>query len=203
MNENLFRPRALLDTDGVLGNFHEPCLDLINEIGGTKFTLDDLKEWDLFNALGVDKDVKAEVYRRMKEPGWCTNLPVYPGAVEGVAKLRAVADVYIVTSPMNGPTWTSERDEWLYRHFGFKTKQIIHTSAKYVCAGDALIDDKIENLVKWKSGHPKGLAIRWLVPQYKSQVYSDGPTTADWDEICAMMFNSFDHRNRTWQSPTI
>lgn len=183
------RPRILLDVDGPLADFHRPCLDIINELTGREYTLDMLTEWNLFEALGVSETVKSKTYARMKESGWCSTIPVCPGAVEGVELLRSVADVYACTSPMNGPTWTHERDGWLSRHFGFTSKQIIHTSAKYVCAGDMLIDDKIENLDKWKSWHPGGLAVRWIMPQYSKHVYKNGPSTSSWEDIADMIKN--------------
>lgn len=196
------RPRVLLDVDGVLADFHTPCLDLINRYGGTKHSMNDLSEWDLFNALGIDPEVKHLVYEYMKQPGWCRQIGVYPEAKEGVARLREVADVYVVTSPMNGPTWTHERDRWLMYHFGFTTKQIVHTSAKYLCAGDALIDDKIDNLLKWKRCHPGGLGIRWIVKQYRHHEY-EGPSTDNWDKVIELVQTGAPFRaiNRYWSTP--
>lgn len=196
------RPRVLLDADGVLINFHRSCLDLINKIGGTSHDLDGLCEWDLFKSLNVPEDVVAEVYRVMKEPGWCRELPIYPEAVDGVNALREIADVYVVTSPMNGPTWTHERDRSLMSHFNFTTKQIIHASAKYVCAGDVLVDDRISNLLKWKAAHPGGMAVFWMIPQYAhlAAEYQIGPSVCDWSLLRNLV--GAHERDRRWQSPS-
>lgn len=180
------KKRVLLDADGVLINFHEPCLALINELAGTNHDLKGLAEWDIFKALNVPKDVVDKVYEIMKSPGWCRELPVYPEAKEGVELLRQVADVYISTSPMNGPTWMHERERALTHHFGFTSKQILHGSAKYLVAGDALVDDKVANLRKWSVGHPGGLAVRWIIPQYRHHEW-EGPATDSWARLAEMV----------------
>lgn len=194
------RARVLLDCDGPLADFHTPCLAIINRLAGTNFTLDDLREWDLFKALGVSGKIKSQTYDEMKLPGWCRDLKPYPGAIEGVKLLREISDVYVCTSPMDGPTWTSERDEWLEHYFGFTTKQIIHCSAKYVCAGDFLVDDKISNLQKWQLHHPHGIAVQWVMPQYVNHVY-DGRRTSSWTELADIVQQAMrnrDHNHRIW-----
>ena len=190
------KPRVLLDVDGVLADFHTPCIELINQFGGTNHKVEDFDDWDIFNALKTPEDVKARVYEEMNKPGWCTNIKFYPGCQEGVAKLREIANVYVVTSPMKGETWTRERDRWLARHFNFTTKQIIHASAKYVCAGDFLIDDKIDNLVKWKKHNPNGHPIRWVMAHLASHEWP-GEQTNDWDRLCVWV-SEFPLGPRTW-----
>lgn len=191
------KPRVLLDCDGVLADFHTPCLKIINELSGKDHKLEDLTEWNLFDALGVTDIVRKQTYDRMNKPGWCRDIQLYPGCVEGVKNLRQVANVYVCTSPMNGPTWTHERDQWLREHFDFTTKHIIHTSAKYVCAGDFLVDDRIDNLRKWEKCHPYGIPIRWVVPQYGGQVW-DGVSMSDWDQLVRYV-EKFSVRQRTWR----
>lgn len=173
--------RVLLDCDGVLADFHTPCLAIINRLMGTNHTLADVTEWDIFDALRVVGDDRRVVYDEMHQPGFCRSLPVYPGAKEGVDELRKIADVFIVTSPMAGPQWTHERDQWLMSHFGFTTKQIIHASAKYVCAGDVLIDDRLSNLVTWANGHPNGVPIWWkgMYDVEKDRIVS----ALDWNDV--------------------
>jgi 5'(3')-deoxyribonucleotidase len=190
------KPRLLLDVDGVLADFHTPCIAIINRLMSTNFKVEDFETWDIFDALKVPADVKAKVYDEMNKTGWCTDIGVYPGAKDGVDSLREVADVYICTAPMRGPTWASERDRWLMKHFGFSTRQIIHTSAKYVCAGDFLVDDKVDNLVKWGERHPHGHPIFWMRPQHSSHKW-DGLSTHDWDELCEMV-RQLPRGNRIW-----
>ena len=63
------RASLLLDCDGLMSNFIDPCVKHINELMGTKFVHDDVDEWDLMKALGVPKDVDDEVCRRMRLQG--------------------------------------------------------------------------------------------------------------------------------------
>ncbi len=65
-----------------------------------------------------------------------------------------------------------EREQWLEANFGFHHKQIVHTSAKYLCKGDVLIDDKPDNLILWAAEHPDGLALLW------NQSYNNKETAA-------------------------
>lgn len=180
------KPRVLLDVDGVLADFHTPCIEIINRLMGTHHRVNDFDSWDIFDALKIPTDVRKLVYDEMHQPGWCFKIQVYPFSQYGVVKLRKIADVYVVTSPMRGNTWTSERDRWLMRHFNFTTKQILHGSAKHVCSGDFLIDDKIENLEKWAKAHPNGYPIRWVMSHLSSHKW-DGLATNSWDQLCEMI----------------
>src|SRR5690242_18826790 len=103
----MIRPRVLLDVDGVLCDFLNPALAVMNQLLGTNVKLEDMKSWHLFDAwdFEVPKKIQDACYDEWKKPGWCRKLPVYPDARAGVTKLQLIADVYIVTSPMNGPTW--------------------------------------------------------------------------------------------------
>ncbi len=183
-------PRVLLDVDGVLADFHTPCLALINEYGGTNHKLEDFDDWNIFDALKTPPEVKSRVYKTMKRTGWCSNIGIYPGAKEGVELLLQHTNLYIVTSPMDGPTWTSERDSWLKRHFDIDSEHVIHTSAKYVCAGDMLIDDKISRTgrhttsVDWPSD---GLRVtRRSIRTAEDQRLIGGMTSTGWWKTSGM-----------------
>lgn len=143
--------RVLLDCDGVLADFHSSCLAVINDLLGTSHSLADIVEWNIFDSLRISRDDRARIYDVMHRDEWCGDIAVYPGAREGVALLRRYFDVYVVTSPMKGPTWCSEREKWLGRNFGLPRSRVVHTSSKEICVGVALIDDKDDNLGVWHS----------------------------------------------------
>jgi len=176
------RPRVLLDVDGVLCDFLNPCLRIINNLMGTSHTLDHMTSWHVFEALGVPADVEKLVYDEMKTPGWCRKLPVYPEAIEGVRMLRDIADVYVCTSPMNGETWVHERERWCMAHFGFTRKDFVHTEAKYTTAADVLVDDKTETVVRWSQHFPDGLGIRFSQVTNKFVPF-DGLTIDSWWDV--------------------
>lgn len=188
------KPRVLLDVDGVICDFLTPALETINRLLGTDHKLTDMKSWHLFDSFVASKAVERAAYDEWKSIGWCRNLPVYPGAVEGVTSLREIADVYICTSPMNGETWTNERERWLAHHFGFDRKHVIHTECKWICAADVLIDDKTETLNKWQECHPHGVALRWAQVTNKTVPY-DGITVDNW--ATALRVISF--KEKTWK----
>lgn len=192
------RARVLLDCDGVLADFHTPCLEIINELTGKQFAVTDIHEWDLFDALGVTGDVKNATYDRMNSPGWCSKLKPYPGVAQGVAKLREMADVYVVTAPMRGDTWHREREKWLWYHFEIGPKQVVHTSSKHVVHGDVLIDDRESNLVAWKSDRVNqyGTAIKWVTYPHQKNEYV-GYYYQDWPTMLEFLDELFDNIGRT------
>lgn len=179
------RYRVLLDVDGVLCDFLRPAVTVMNRLLGTAVAVEQMKSWHLFDAFDftVSKEMQDACYDEWKKPGWCRALPVYPEAIEGVGRLQEIADVFIVTSPMNGPTWVHEREGWLQSHFGFSRKNIVHTDAKFVCAGDILVDDKTENCAAWSRCHPDGIGVRWHQFTNRGLSYIDGPTVDSWAQV--------------------
>lgn len=174
------RPRVLLDVDGVLADFLEASLTVIKNLSGKTYTIDDFKTWDLFET--VPRAFEQPFYDAVNRPGWCRALQVYPGAIEGVRALRQVSDLYVVTSPLNHvPTWTHEREAWLHEHFGIPHKQVVHTSAKYLCLGDLLIDDRPANIEKWEAEHPNGRGLLWDQPYNHGS--NAGIRVKDWNDV--------------------
>ncbi len=155
------RPVILLDVDGVLANFIEANLRTLREIGVER-EHDDVTQWYLEEALKLTSSQRARMKARWSEPGFCLDIPVYPGAVAGVEALRAIGDVYAVTAPMtSGPTWQHERTEWLVRHFDFRRNDVVQTAAKHIVGGDVLVEDKLETLRRWEIEHPAGVSVAW------------------------------------------
>lgn len=182
------KPRVLLDCDGILSAFIPGALRIVNAMLGTSHVSADVTEFDFCAALGLAPDIAASVKRAIGAThGFCAALEVLPGAIDGVRLLREVADVYVVTSPWNSnPTWMSEREAWLARHFGIAHAKVIHTSAKYVCAGDFLVDDKTSTLVSWRKAHPTGIAVRWATDHNWRDDWN-GESTCSWRELIALV----------------
>lgn len=174
------RPRILLDVDGVLADFLTPALDVIERLTGKAYCAADITTWDIFAVVG--KEWERPFFEACNQPGFAASLAVYPGAQEGVARLREVAEVYIVTSPMNhNPTWTHEREAWLWGHFQIPSNRIVHTSAKHLCVGDALIDDRPLNIERWNEEHPTGAGLLWDAPWNRTDKV--GVRVRGWSEI--------------------
>lgn len=191
------RLRILLDVDGVLADFLTPALATINRKMKSNHRLEDMRSWHLFDAFGVPKKLQDECYDEWKAPGWCRNLSVYSGAKEGVDELRKLGDVFIVTSPMNGETWTNERERWLAHHFAFDRKHVIHAEPKWVCSGDVLIDDKTDTLVQWGACHPDGVGLRWRQVTNVGTAYQ-GVTVDNWKTVARIVSMRKPKEYRSW-----
>lgn len=176
--------RILLDVDGVLADFVSALLVVVADITGRRYTVEDITAYDFVAALKLSKDEASRVKRTLgNTPGFARKLKPYPGSIEGVAALQKVAEVYIVTSPWNSnPTWTHDREWWLKKYFNLPHSHVIHTSAKHVCAGSMLVDDKTGTLVKWAEYNPSGQAVQWQTG-YNRQDGWQGISVDSWPQL--------------------
>lgn len=172
------RIRFLTDVDEVLCNFQKPALEAMARLG--KNIGEDYDQWDIFLCLTPEE--KAKVFADIETPGFCRSLEPLPGAVEAIREIQTFADVYAVTSPFHSPTWVHERDAWLKEHFGLEKKNIVYTSAKYLVGGDVLLDDRPENVTKWREFNPEGVGLLWHLPQTRNHMYP-GPRVYSWEEV--------------------
>ncbi len=174
--------RVLLDCDGVLSDFIGGALAIVNQMFGTRFIASDVTEFDFTAALGMSPANAAAVKRAIgSAPNFAANLHPLPGAVAGFARLEAIADVYIVTSPWNSnPTWCHDRESWLLKHFGVHHGRVIHASPKHLVCGDVLVDDKTSTLDAWRAAWPGRVAVQWSTPHNRRDLW-DGPSTSSWD----------------------
>jgi 5'(3')-deoxyribonucleotidase len=185
------RPTVLLDVDGVLADFTSAVLALIYDVTGRRYQAQDVTTWEVFDSI-PEKEAQAEVYRILKGRGGCLGIPVCDEAKEGVARLREVADIVIVTSPFSGSeTWVHERNEWLYKHFGIERHDVIHANKKARIHGDVFIDDKPEHVDDWLSywgarGHGAALGLLWA----SDRTITEGAhlmRVNDWSDVMEML----------------
>ncbi len=165
-------PIVLLDCDGVKADFLRCALRVANEISGKNIKPEDIKNWDMFDAIG--KEHQKACYDEFNKPGFCAGLHPYEGAVEGVRRLQEVASVFVVTSPMySAPHWMWERTQWLFQHFGIKSKNVIHCSQKWLIQGDVFVDDKLEHVLEWVAHNEDGCGVIWDQPYNRSTAHLD------------------------------
>lgn len=160
------RPRILLDCDGPLTEgFVALACDYIREESQGDINADpqNVDQWDLMRSLKVPKDIEDRVYKRLEHAGTAFNFAPNKGAVEFMEKLQAWATVYIVTSPLGGPHWANDREQWLYHWFKIPSQHVASIKAKFIVRGDAFVEDKLSHLVEWKAEHPTGHAILWRI----------------------------------------
>jgi 5'(3')-deoxyribonucleotidase len=189
------RPHVLLDVDGVLADFVQAALNVLLAETGVAVNPSTITTWELFDSVPNEyRGWKGEVYSRLADRGGCLGIPVYPGAQEGVARLREIADVTIVTSPFEGsPTWMHERERWLAHHFGIDRKHVIHATEKHRVHGDVFIDDKLAHLHAW-SAHWSRLgfechAVLWETPRVSTypQEIASVKRAKHWGDVCAIV----------------
>lgn len=185
--------KILLDCDGVVSNFYDPCLDIIKDLVDEPLELKDPGNWDIFHAHGLSEEVRKATYEVMNRPGWCSSLKPYPGAIDGVQQLMMLGDVYIVTSPTRGDTWHREREIWAYNHLGIYTKRVIHTAAKEMVYGDLLIDDRESNLQAWAKApwNRYGVPIKWVTHPDQPNHYV-GHSYQDWTSLIEFIKERFE-----------
>lgn len=172
--------RILVDVDGVIADFVGSALRVVEQLGGKAIGAHEVREWDIENLLPSAK--RQLFWDRVTAAGFCASLDAYPGSVEAISRLRRRHDVYFVTSDMaTCPTWAHERRAWLKQHFDVHYRSIVHTHAKYLVSGDALIDDKPEHIEAWGNDHPKGAALLWDAAYNRAS--ESGVRVCGWDDV--------------------
>lgn len=174
------RLRLLVDVDEVLGDFQTPALDIMAKVTGRRYRPEDFEVWDIFSVLTDEQ--KELVFAEIEKPGFCSNLKPLRGAVEAIRYLRSLVDIFPVTSPFHSVPWVTERNQWLGDHFGWKKSEIVHTSAKFLVRGDAILDDKPEHIVAWTAEYPAGLGMLWHIPNTRTLGH-DHLRVRSWEEV--------------------
>lgn len=170
---------VLVDVDEVLGDFQTPALDIIAEVTGRRYQLEDFTTWDIFEVL--TKEEADTVFACLKQQGFASRMVPTPGSQDFIRELSKMAKVYIVTSPFPSLTWVGERTQWVRDHFGIPSKQVVHTAAKYLVRGRALLDDKPEHTESWLKANPGELAMLWHIHNTRNIAHPNRVKT--WDEV--------------------
>jgi len=175
------RRRILIDVDEVLADFQTPAFDIINRLFGKSLTAYDYEVWDLFELF--TKEEGDAIRAEMGRPGVCASLKVRPGALDAVRELRDMADVHPVTSPFDSPTWVAERYAWLQEHFQIPRRDVVFTESKYLVKGDALLDDRPDNITTWLKEHRRAVGMLWHIPNTRTMTQYDHLRVKTWDEV--------------------
>lgn len=148
MNTKNLRKPILVDADGVVASFVDRVLQIANEKLGTDHKFEDVKG----NTQQYDWWEKADLEKIVKEEGFCTSIPVIPGAQDFVEKLRGTDHpIMFVTSPMKGSKyWFWERQEWLNKHFGVSRTELTFATNKRYVNGLVFLDDHVGNILDWQ-----------------------------------------------------
>jgi len=173
-----------LDVDGLLANFTTGALRIVEEVIGRRYEEADVTEFDFTKALGLTVAEAIAVKKAIgARRGFAMALPPYPGARQGVRRLRELGEVYCVTSPWDSNEWwRAERESWLALHFGID--RVHHASDKTGYEADVFVDDKSSHVRDWLAAWPGRTAVFWRTPHNTSEVVPIGAhACASWDTL--------------------
>lgn len=99
-------------------------------------------------------------------PGIFSRMSPMEDALDSVAELSLVYDVYILSSPGWGnPSAWSDKYDWINKHLPSMKRRLILSSQKHLNSGDYLIDDRLCNgASEFKGEHihfGKGRFLDW------------------------------------------
>ena len=143
--------RIVLDMDQIICKWVERILEWWNIDHGTKLTIEDVKTWEMKDALDSGEG-KHFVRSCCRYPEFYRDLDEVEGAVAGMKQLiDKKHDVIIATSvPKFGPIAYAGKVEWLRRNAPFfDLNNLVAISRKYLLEGDVLFDDAVHNVMPW------------------------------------------------------
>ena len=137
-------PILLLDMDGPLadfnGHFYRRCIEL-----GVEFDIDHPERQTFYFLTEHIPDRAQRALSRLlcDSAGWFAQLPVEPGAIEGVRGLLGTGlDIWVCTKPLEAnPGCLSEKHAWLVQHFPELSDKLITAPDKSRILGHVLLDD--------------------------------------------------------------
>jgi 5'(3')-deoxyribonucleotidase len=138
------KPVLLLDMDGPIADFDLAFWNFCQDKG---FTLDikslnDPKRQRFMTENFVYSSQRSLARKRIDTTHWFRDLPVTPGALDGVPMLMEVFDVWVCTKPLEVNPWCrDDKGAWLREHFPDLEHKMIIAPKKSLVRGDILLDD--------------------------------------------------------------
>jgi 5'-nucleotidase len=136
-------PVFLVDMDGPLADFDRLFFDRCAENGWRlDCTLEEQRHRHATDHL-PDRRERRLARQMVHTTRWFLDLPVTPGAQEGLEALAAAGQVWIVTKPLEANPWCrDDKAAWLERSFGEQwVQRLIVAPDKSMIRGDVLLDD--------------------------------------------------------------
>ncbi len=184
----------LLDMDDVLSNLVQPWMQLLNKKFNIEIDFEGLVGWNLGTILPVKYPVltSSDVYSVLDLPGFFRNLPVIPGAKEGLKEMLELdwRPVIVTSLPIvkhNSGQVIQEKCEWVEEHLKglIDHRDIVVTYRKFLVQGDVLIDDGPHNLQEYP-----GRTIAFDRPWNKNEEATE--RVSNWSEViptCCRLFS--------------
>jgi 5'(3')-deoxyribonucleotidase len=172
--EDEYSKIVYLDVDSVLLELHPGFLATLNKELGTRYTMDNITTFGYVGSLSPEH---AKIVQAMwSNPSLYDGKEADPAALAALAKIRKFARAIALSSPTIGHVDSKLR--WLTKHCGFLKEDIIIAKDKSLQRGAVLIDDHIENLLRFPGGR-----ICFSRPWNTAWDTKLGPRTDDWNEI--------------------
>jgi hypothetical protein len=191
------RLQIALGCGGVLADFTRGALRVVEEVTGRHYKPIDVTEFDFTKALRLSDreadEVKTVISSRR---GFATALAPYPGARQGVRRLRDLGEVFCVTCPWDSnPWWRAERDSWLALHFGIDV--VHHAEDKSAYPADVFVDDRPKHVRAWSATWPGRVAVLWRTLYNTAEtVPIDAHSIGTWEELYQVVRETFDSAAR-------
>lgn len=135
-------PRLGFDLDGVIANWGQVCVDIVNAKYGTHYTMDDWTDW----SGGVIFEGRQDLLRELAlNPNTYMDAAPVKGAIEALWQLWPLAEIYVVTCRPE----SCERATRLWMESnGIPTDHLFVCQDKPATVAplnlDAYLDDKLE-----------------------------------------------------------
>lgn len=140
-----------IDMDGVLANFIHSAIRRLYEITEVEFSLSDFYDGrtiDIVNKKlnSLNKPIyqNRDLYSELCPPGFFLNLEPYGDIQSTFRKLSNIAELYIITTPLEWNFCPQEKILWLKKYLPNEKYQVIFTErpeVKKLINVDFLIDD--------------------------------------------------------------
>ena len=168
------RPIVFVDCDGVLADFTQVYLDWVRESKYARipaFTKEEITQFDIGKAFGFPDNVWKEFSDWLNKNPHKLDFEVLGDARYALGVLRSFCDVVCVTSPLTGcDLWVPRRNVWLEKKLGFSKDDIFHGSRKELLCGHVLVDDKVENVLRWADENKGGMGLLFDQPWNRMRV---------------------------------
>jgi 5'-nucleotidase len=179
------------DVDAVLANLNEVWCRRYNDEHAAKhgpLTEDNWTDWDV--AKCVPAEVGKAVFKYLDEPGLFADLPLIPGAVEGLKAIVEMGHDVVFISSAVAPGAATEKINWLLRHFPFipRNNHFVTCYRKDLIRVDVLIDDGPHNLTRQRAAW--GDAVKLVTIDYPYNRQAHG--------VCDLVAQSYRDRATAW-----
>lgn len=147
--------RILVDLDSTCADLFASWLGWLKIMHGDELELLDVTTWDMHV---LAKKAGKRAYEAFAQPGFFRNLPLIPGAAQGVKSfVDAGHEVFVVTAA-EYPQSFGEKVEWVREHLPFLTKrQLFFGHEKHLLPADAIVDDAPHVAEAYRKAHPNAL----------------------------------------------